>query len=244
MQEKTPNNWAHDHSNESQHGDAMIWFTRHGESEAHIGRAAAHIEEIRLTRTGKRQAEEVINDFPRPPDQVISSPYLRAWETAAPTLRRFPDTPHAIWPVQEFTYLGSLAGVCSTKSERHRLVDEYWQRCDPTYHDGNGESFAQFIQRVRTAIRQLKRLDGFVVIFTHEQFIRAAQGLLEGWLEDTPEAMARFRQILVTEPLGYCCTLSLHAGNDILRLYLRNGQERFRHIEHIPRSRLIAPTRR
>lgn len=242
MQGKTLHYQIHGYEHdERSHKNGLIWFARHGESDAHIGKAAAHTEEIHLSRAGKRQAEEIISDFPRPPDQIISSPYMRAWETASATLRRFPGTPHAIWPVQEFTYLGSQAGVYSTRSERHLLVNEYWRRGDPTYQDGNGESFAQFIQRARTAIRQLKRLDGFIVVFTHEQFIRAIQGLLEGWLEETPANMARFREILLTQPLDYCGTLRLSVGAELLRLHLCNKQERLWHIEHIPRARLTVP---
>lgn len=248
MQDKVPDsgsyNRSHNHPNENTQKNTVIWFIRHGESEAHISKVAIHAEEIRLTKTGKRQAEEIIRDFPYPPDRVISSPYLRAWETAAPTLHRFPGIPHDIWPIQEFTYLGSLAGVSSTKNERHCLVDEYWRRCDPIYQDENGESFAQFIQRVRATIWHLNHLNGFVVIFTHEQFIRAAQGLLEGWLGETPKAMVHFREILLTQPLDYCSTLRLYIGNDTLRLRLRNGQERLSHTEHIPRSRLTVPTPR
>jgi broad specificity phosphatase PhoE len=235
MQENALNSQQKDHSNENTPKDLMVWFIRHGESEAHIGKAATHTEEVRLTKAGKQQAEEIASILPRAPNLVISSPYLRAWETAAPTFQRFPNAPHKIWPVQEFTYLGSLAGICSTKHERRAQVEEYWQRGDPTYHDGNGESFAQFLQRVRTAIDNLKHLDGFVTIFTHEQFIRAAQGLLHGWLEDSPAHMERFRQLLVDAPLPYGYTLHLPVCS---------GQERFWQIEHIPRSTLTAPTRR
>lgn len=214
---------------EKRQTDLIVWFIRHGESEASIGKAAAHSEEIRLTDAGKLQAEEIASMLPRAPDLVITSSYMRAWETALPTLKRFPGTPYQIWPVHEFIYLGSLAGERSTKAERRPKVEEYWQRCDPIYRDGDSESFAQFIQRVRTNIEHLKQQKGFVTIFTHEQFMRAVQGLLQGWLEATTEHMADFRLILKDElPFGY-----------VLQMPLGNGQARFWQVTHVRRSTLI-----
>lgn len=211
-----------------------VWFIRHGESEAHVGKAAAHSEEIRLTAVGKRQAEEIASRPFRVPDLVISSPFMRAWETALPTLKRFPDVPYEIWSVHEFTYLGSLSGIRLTKEERRPKVEEYWRRCDPFYRDGDSESFAQFIQRARTTIELLKRQKGFVMIFTHEQFMRAMQWLLQGWLEATAEHMAEFRRLLVQHALynGY-----------VLEMPIGNGQERFRQITHVRCSPLITSSR-
>src|SRR5260370_20800773 len=115
MQENALNRQQKDHSNENTPKDLMVWFIGHGESEAHIGKAAVHTEEVRLTKAGKQQAEEIARILPRAPNLVISSPYLRAWETAAPTFQRFANAPHKMLPAQEFTLLCSLSGICSTK---------------------------------------------------------------------------------------------------------------------------------
>lgn len=238
MQADNSNNQQSPYSNEKKQEGSLVWFIRHGESEAHIGKAAAHTEEVRLTPSGKQQAEAIARRLPRAPTLIISSPYLRAWETAGPTLQRFPTTPHEIWSVQEFTYLGSLAGICSTKQERRKLVDVYWDRCDPTYKDGDSESFEEFIQRVRTNIDKLKLMNGFVTVFTHEQFIRAIQGLLHGWMEDTPEHMARFRKRLLDDPLPYGYILEM-----TVRPNKWSGQERFLQREPIPRSMLSSVRR-
>lgn len=185
----------------------IIVFIRHGESEAHIGKAATHIEEVRLTSNGEKKAREIAAQFLSAPDLIIASPYLRAWETAVPTLQRFPDVPHKIWQdVQEFTYLGSLAGLCLTKQERSGMVNSYWERADPGFRDGNGESFLQFAWRARKVLDRLRQMEGFIVIFTHEQFIRVIQCLLLQWMEDTedtPERMRRFRKMLLNDPLPY-----------------------------------------
>lgn len=189
-----------------------ILFIRHGESEAHVGLAAPHIEEVRLTTLGWTKAQEIADYWPQAPDLIITSPYLRAWETASPTRSRFPGVTCETWPeVQEFTYLGSLAGKTLTKQERSGKVRDFWERNDPIHKDGNGESFAELICRASTVLEKLKQLDGFVVIFTHEQFIRAVQSVLEGWMGLSREQMPmrRYREILVTDPLSYGCVLEM-----------------------------------
>lgn len=188
----------------------QIVFIRHGESEAHVGKAATHIEEVGLTPLGEEKALEIASEFPRAPDLIVVSPYLRAWETADPTIKRFSETPHAIWPeVQEFTYLGSLAGMFMTKPERSTYVKAYWDRCDPHYKDGNAESFAEFIGRARVALKKLRaelEKRNFIVVFTHEQFIRAVQCLLLAWeegAEKEAQCMKDFRKMLCDHPLDY-----------------------------------------
>ena len=202
MQEKPPNDQAHDHFRTN---TQKVLFIRHGESETLIGKAATHTEEIRLTQNGRRQAREIAQRFLTAPDLIITSPYLRAWETASPTLQRFAATPHQIWPaVQEFTYLGSLAGVLSTKQQRLVLVNNYWDRCDPAYEEGgSGESFSQLIQRAEEVLDTLRREKGFIVVFTHEQFIRIIQCVLRKETESTPEYMKHFHTLLKQDPLDY-----------------------------------------
>jgi broad specificity phosphatase PhoE len=184
-----------------------VTFIRHGESEAHIGKAATHIEEVGLTSSGKKKALEIARGFSQAPDLIIVSPYLRAWETADPTLERFPSTPYEIWPeVREFTYLGSLAGQCLTKPERSGMVNAFWERGDPLYRDGNGESFSQFLWRARRALSRLRQREGTIVVFTHEQFIRIVQCVLLRWIENaeaTSEQMKGFREMLLHDPLPY-----------------------------------------
>jgi phosphohistidine phosphatase SixA len=37
------------------------------------------------------------------PGLIVTSPYLRARQTAAPTIERFAKVPTEIWPIREFT---------------------------------------------------------------------------------------------------------------------------------------------
>lgn len=196
-----------------------VLFIRHGKSETHAGKVAASSKRVPLTQEGKVQAKFIADRLERKPDLIVSSPYLRAWQTAGPTIRRFPKAPCKVWlDVQEFAYLGLLDGIPSSKEDRRELVEEYWTECNPSwnYNCEESESFTQFIQRTKTALDRLQKQKEFrfIVIFTHEQFIRAAQGLLEGWLKPAPDPanMWQFWQRLEKSPLPFGAMQVMHDG--------------------------------
>jgi 2,3-bisphosphoglycerate-dependent phosphoglycerate mutase len=152
-----------------------LWLIRHGESEANAGLPTTDTSAIALTVRGEGQARQVVRAFIRSPDLLVTSPYRRTKQTAAPLLARFPHTPQAEWPVQEFTYLALPPNVVTTAAERAPLSDTFWARYDPYYSDGPGaESFADLIARSRAFLEQSRALpDGFVAVYTHGLFMRA-----------------------------------------------------------------------
>jgi broad specificity phosphatase PhoE len=174
-----------------------IWLIRHGESVANAGAATQDHETIPLNITGLEQAERISLVLPEPPDLIITSPFTRTQQTAEPTLSRFPGAGHEVWQVQEFTYLSPTTCINTTAAERRGRVDEYWQRLDPNYVDGEGaESFSQFIARAKAAIDRLSLLPGwFIVMFTHAQFIRAMRLLKAEPEQDVTHIMNRFREL-------------------------------------------------
>lgn len=182
-----------------------IFFIRHGESEAYVNIAATHTSKVHLTSYGKQQASEIAQRFCCAPARIISSHYARARETAQPTIDLFPDTPWELLPAEEFTYLGSLDGVSCTMQERRALVQDYWEVCNPRLRDGNGESFEMFIKRVRAVLDEIWKQPDSAVIFTHEQFMIAVQGLLEKWISDVPteNEMRHFRKVLLKKELSH-----------------------------------------
>ena len=99
---------------------------------------------------------------------------------------------------------GSLDGIYCTMQERKSLVQENWKQCNPRLRDGNGESFEMFIKRVREVLNELWKQPGSVVVFTHEQFMIAVQGLLEGWISNIPteNEMLLFRETLLKKELS------------------------------------------
>lgn len=174
-----------------------IWLIRHGESIANVGAATQDHITIPLSPTGQEQANQISLLIPTPPDLIITSPFTRTEQTAGPTLKRFPGARREVWEVQEFTYLSPPSCVGTTAEERHGRVNEFWERSDPEYVDGPGaESFREFMTRAQAAIDHLSRLSkGFVLMFSHAQFIRAMRLLRDTDERDIQKLMNRFREL-------------------------------------------------
>lgn len=149
-------------------------FIRHGESAANAGEATSDPAAVPLTSLGWEQAQALPHSFADPPDLIVSSPFLRARETAAPTARRFPSVPLEVWPVQEFTYLAPSRCVNTTGDRRKPWTDAYWQAADPHKVDGPGaESFADLVARARAASDRITSLPyKSVALFSHGLFMR------------------------------------------------------------------------
>ncbi len=147
-------------------------LVRHGQSVSNAGLATMHPAATGLTDLGRLQARQVAAFLTDPPDRVVVSPFLRARDTATPTLERFRLVAEE-WPVQEFTYLSPDRYVGTTLVERRPAVREYWKRLEPHSRDGEGsESFAEAVSRAQTCLERLRLAPGTTVVFSHGQFIR------------------------------------------------------------------------
>ena len=67
-----------------------VFLIRHGESESNAGLASAGPGSAPLTADGHQQAEQIARVLADVPALIVTSPYLRARQTAQPTIRRFP----------------------------------------------------------------------------------------------------------------------------------------------------------
>lgn len=173
-----------------------IVLVRHGQSVANAGFATADDSAIPLTVLGQQQAQNFAECFVAPPAHVAVSPFLRARQTAGPLLTRFPAIPVEEWPIQEFHYL-DLDGSKLTDRERRPYALDYWQRCDPAYHHGDGaESFSGFLQRTRHTIQRLsgKSEGGCHILFTHGFWMQAFRLLLLFPEATDLDLMANFRR--------------------------------------------------
>jgi broad specificity phosphatase PhoE len=151
-----------------------VWLIRHGQSESNAGAASADPGAAPLTELGREQAERVAGVMPDEPALIVTSPFLRAAQTAAPTIARFPVARREEWPVQEFTYLGHLHHRFTTIEERLPHVTAYWDRADPDLSMGGAESLAELLGRADACLDRLARQPaGPVAVFTHAMFIRA-----------------------------------------------------------------------
>lgn len=178
---------------------ATVWLIRHGESEANSGLPTDDQVNIKLTEKGHQQARQIAVYIEQQPSLIVTSPFLRTKQTAQPSIERFSSTPHTEWQVQEFNYLATARRKNTTLAQRIPMADEYWQRCDPFYVDGDGaESFAEMVSRVNNLKKQIQNLDeGFVVVFTHGMFMRAfLWSLLFNDIEASVEGMQQVRILL------------------------------------------------
>jgi broad specificity phosphatase PhoE len=203
------------------------WLIRHGESESNAGLPTGDMSLIRLTAKGLEQARKVAQAFTLQPDLIVTSRYVRASQTAQPTISRFPRVPVEEWPVHEFTYLSLPQDLLMTVGQRAPLAEEYWTRCDPFYIDGPGaESFSDFIGRADSFLHRLRDFsdadysdegyrDATIAVFSHGQFIQAVLWLLlRGPIDIDPNAIARYRQFTRGVPFANGAIVRIHFARD------------------------------
>ncbi|WP_338923758.1 histidine phosphatase family protein (plasmid) [Pseudomonas silesiensis] len=185
---------------------------RHAQSAANAGLPTTDPGAIPLTQTGQRQGLELADAITSAPDLIISSPYLRAMDTALPTASRCPDVPFEVWAVEEFTYLAPNRFAGTTQADRKPYVESYWSNGDAALVDGPGaESFEHLLGRARAMLARLADLDAQdVQVFSHGQFIRAVAWVIKHSASAiSPDRMREFRAADVGEPLGNCCSYQL-----------------------------------
>ncbi|REE96829.1 histidine phosphatase family protein [Thermomonospora umbrina] len=190
-----------------------VWLIRHGQSESNAGLPTDGPAAAPLTEHGHDQAARLAATFEAPPALVVSSPFLRARQTARPTLERFPDVPHEEWPVQEFTFLGRLHAPRTTGPQRLPHARAYWERNDPAHATGgDGESFKALITRAHTFLNHLTERpeDGLIAVFTHGIFMKAVIWcLLTGTTDPDPPAMRAFHHFYAGTEIPNCTVTEL-----------------------------------
>jgi broad specificity phosphatase PhoE len=173
-----------------------VFLIRHGESESNAGLPSADPGSAPLTLDGQRQARLIAQVLADVPALIVTSPYLRARQTAQPTISRFPRAVCQEWPVQEFTYLGDLHRRTTTAGERQPYAQAYWDQADPHHAGPGAESFTGLLSRTAGFLDRLSaQQSGPIVVFTHGLFMRAvAWSLLTGITTPSQEQMRSFRR--------------------------------------------------
>lgn len=151
-----------------------IWWVRHAESLGNAGVRTPLPGTFALSERGAAQAAELARWFGRRPGLIVTSPYTRARQTAAPVIARHEGCAVDEWPVQEITYLAPARCADTTEAERAPMAREFWERNDPHYEDGAGaESFSGFVARIDDALHRARNSAApLIAIFTHGHFIR------------------------------------------------------------------------
>jgi broad specificity phosphatase PhoE len=145
----------------------VLVLVRHGRTEANAGRRLQGHLDLPLDDVGFEQAADVASWLGKP-DRVISSPLLRARQTADAF-----GVPYEIddrWVELDY---GSLDGVPVAD-----VGDDVWARwrVDPTYRAGGGESMEEMSDRVVSAAKEVLADANrqIVVVTSHVSPIKAA----------------------------------------------------------------------
>jgi broad specificity phosphatase PhoE len=145
----------------------VLILVRHGRTAANAaGRLQGRVDHP-LDETGRAQAERVASAL-GPVDRVVSSPLLRARQTAA----AFGDVVEVDDRWIEIDY-GTYDGVAVRD-----VPDEVWAawRTRPAFVAGDGESYEDLHERVRAAAEELlaDSVGRTVVVVSHVSPIKAA----------------------------------------------------------------------
>lgn len=189
-----------------------LYLVRHGESASNAGLVTDGPVLNPLTALGHSQAQRFADNWKERPSLIVTSPFIRTQETAAPFRNRFAEVQHEQWDVHEFTQLAPVKYKGTTHNDRRSDVVAYWKRMDPHYCDGpEAESFSEFTKRVDKTFRKaLSRTEEAIVIFTHGTFMQAAIYLaLHGHLD-----MTTFFGFSVGFPIQNLDSVAFYADGD------------------------------
>jgi len=160
-------------------------FIRHGQSTGNAGIPCYDLSGIELTELGRRQSRKVAAGWTEAPDLIVTSPFLRTQQTAAPTIERFPDVPIEVWPIQEFTYLQPSRWNGTLSSERMPTSSGIGPRPIRSFTTGRREP------RASTPCFAGPK-ETLVYVFSHGQFIQAVRSLVVDAGMSDREKMQKF----------------------------------------------------
>ena len=172
-----------------------VYFVRHGQSSSNAGEVSVPHAEVPLSALGEAQSIAVAPLLPARPALVLTSPYVRARQTAAPYCARCGVQMHDVDLLHEFDAI-AFHLIEGMKGEQRRTVSaEFWGKADPLLRTGEDkETFTEFASRVR-AFHDivLPVLPNETVIFGHGTWIALLIWLQLGFNPLVERGMRRFR---------------------------------------------------
>ncbi|MDR0576811.1 MAG: histidine phosphatase family protein [Candidatus Accumulibacter sp.] len=181
----------------------VLYFVRHGQSQANAGAVTQAHADIPLTELGRRQAEALAPLLPPDPARVLCSPFLRARQTARPYCAKREISPGDCPLLREFETIDPdlIAGM--TGEQRRPVVDAYWNEADPCKRMGaQAETFVEFSGRVQDFMEtELPRLPNATVLFGHGMWIGMMAWKLLGFGSTGSSEMRGFRRFQLGLPM-------------------------------------------
>ena len=172
-----------------------IFFVRHGQSSSNAGALSVPHAEVPLTATGHAQAAAIAPLLPAAPALVLTSPYVRAQQTAAPYCARCGAAAQPVALLHEFDAIAFHLIAGMDGDARRPVTAAFWAKSDPLHRTGaDKESFVQFACRVRAFVHHLlPALPHGTVAFGHGTWIAMLIWLLLGFDPLQEHGMRRFR---------------------------------------------------
>lgn len=177
----------------------MIYFIRHGQSQANAEGVIAGWQDSPLTGLGLQQAQEaaqVIRGSNIQFDLIITSPLSRAADTATVIARKIN------YPLDKIVVIDDLKEKFGGSFEGRAIAELYAASAEEAQGEG-AESFDDFAGRVERTNREIERLaTGATLIVGHSGFYRMAAVLAKGMSpDDMPRVPRPDNGKLLTYPL-------------------------------------------
>lgn len=152
-----------------------IYFVRHGETRSNFLQVPGHHTDP-LSERGRIQAELVANRLAEVGiEVVISSPYIRAHQTAAEINVILAKEIVLDASLEEIKAVSALRGTSRTDSESQKIRKLRLDNItDPSWHFADEENFFDANKRSEVALDMLlARPEGCILAVTHGAFLRA-----------------------------------------------------------------------
>jgi len=174
-----------------------IYFIRHAQSEANLKDVLASRQDFPLTEKGRQDAVAIAEEFKQIAelDRIVSSPLLRAQQTAQPIADAFVldvETDERITEQE----LGVFAGLNYAElDERPDYMHDRAKRWE-WVPEGGGESYKMIADRLKPFFQSLETLEGDSILFvTHAVTMRLIKATLEQTLPEYPYEIAKNGEI-------------------------------------------------
>ncbi len=180
-----------------------VFFVRHGESQSNAGGITMPHADIPLTDRGRAEAVELVSLLPVRPGKILSSPFLRAVDTAQPYAERTTARVELETLLCEFDMIDPALIAGLNQSQRRPIAENFWHEADPQLQLGNdAETFEYFSRRVRTFTAEaLTSLPHNTVCFGHGIWISMLAWQLLGFPCETSRDMRLFRRFQAGFPI-------------------------------------------
>ena len=170
---------------------------RHAQSEANLKDILASRKDYELTEQGQQDAALIASELKQlaPIDTVISSPLLRAQQTAAPIAEAFGldiQTEAGLIEQELGTYSGMTYEALEQEADYMHDRAARWDWIPA----GNGESYQMIAERVQELFEKLNQYSGdHILLVTHAVTLRLIKATLEQTLPNYPLEIAKNGEI-------------------------------------------------